>query len=206
MFCFSFAAMSVVSPYFTFPPVSWWSRVVGADTLILDIAENFQKMSYRNRYRVSGSNNPVLLSIPLVNGRDQHIPVKEVQIHNETRWQTQHWRTLVSVYKRSPFFDHYEDSLKALFETEFTLLTDFNKAALLWVKEQLKMNFTIRETDVFVKDYPAEVVDLRKMKVFNANLPKYYQVFEDRVGFIPDLSILDLLFSEVPGAVDKLTG
>ena len=198
--------MTIVSPFLTFPNTGWWMQVAGAGLVILDKGEHFSKMSYRNRYRISGANNPILLTVPLVRGRNQREPMAGVQIFNEERWQVQHWRTLVSVYKRSPFFDHYEDSLLALFETEFTLLTDFNKAALLWVNEQLKMNFTIRETDVFVKDYPAEVVDLRKMKVFNANLPKYYQVFEDRVGFIPDLSILDLLFSEVPGAVDKLTG
>jgi hypothetical protein len=181
-------------------------RVAGVHALTIDTAEHYQKMSYRNRYRISGSNNPVLLSIPLTNGRNQHTPVAEVRIHNEERWQTQHWRTLVSVYKRSPFFDHYEDSLRPLFETEFNLLTDFNKVALTWVKQQLKLRFEIQETDVFVKDYPVEVVDLRKVNEKDINLPKYYQVFEERVGFIPDLSILDLMFSEGPGAVGWLIG
>jgi WbqC-like protein family len=198
--------MTVVSPFYTFPPIGWWRRFAGADTLIVDAGEHYQKMSYRNRYRICGSNNPVLLSIPLTNGRNQHTPVHEVRIHNEARWQTQHWRTLVSVYKRSPFFDHYEDSLRALYETEYTLLVDFNKAALEWVKQQLKLRFEIQEADFFVKDYPEDVIDLRKNTVAASILPKYYQVFEDRVGFIPDLSILDLMFSEGPRAVDLLIG
>jgi WbqC-like protein family len=196
--------MTVVSSFLSFPKISWWGHLVNADTLILDAAEHFEKMSYRNRYHISGANNSILLSVPLINGRNQRVPMNEVRIHNGDRWQIQHWRTLVSVYKRSPFFDHYEDSLSALFETEFTRLIDFDRASIEWVKQQLKMKFEIQVADTYQKDYPDEITDIRNFKGNNLTLPKYYQVFEERVGFIPDLSILDLLFSEGPGAVDKL--
>ena len=181
-------------------------QVSGVDTVVLDAAERFQKMSYRNRYRISGANNSILLSVPIVNGRNYKGPMKEVQISNDQRWQVQHWRTLVSVYRHTPYFDHYEDSLRPLFETCFNRLIDFNGAGIEWVRRQLGMEFEIQETDVYFKDYPKEVIDLRNIKTAGLSLPIYYQVFEERIGFIPDLSILDLLFSEGPGAGKKLIG
>ena len=192
--------MTIVSSFLTFPNISWWMQVSGADTVVLDAAEHFQKMSFRNRYRISGANNSILLSVPIVNGRNYHGTMREVQIFNEPRWQTQHWRTLVSVYKHTPYFDHYADSLKPLYETRFIHLTDFNRASMEWVKQQLKMGFELQETAIYVKEYPQDVTDIRNVKNADVSLPKYYQVFEDRIGFIPDLSILDLLFSEGPGA------
>lgn len=196
--------MIIVSSYYTFPRISWWCRVMNAATVAFDIGEHFQKMTDRNKYQVSGANNTIKLSVPILNGRNQRVPMKEVRIYNDARWQLQHWRTLVSAYKRTPYFDHYEDSLRPLFETRYSYLIDFNKAALHWAKLQLDIQFGEKETDVFVKEYPTGTLDLRSQKTVVSNLPKYYQVFEDRIGFIPDLSILDLLFSEGPGAKTKL--
>ena len=175
-----------------------------ADTVIFDVAEHFQKMTDRNKYQVSGANNSIKLSVPLVNGRNQRVPMKEVCVYNDSRWQVQHWRTLVSVYKRTPYFEHYEDSLKPLFEKEYLYLIDYNRATIQWVKQQLKLKFEEKEATIFEKSYPEGVIDLRFQKTTLQQLSKYYQVFEDRIGFLPDLSILDLLFSEGPGAISKL--
>jgi len=198
--------MTIVSPFFIFPPISWWAQVINAETIIFDKDEHFQKMTARNRYDISGANNRIKLSIPLTKGREQRIVMSDVIIYNEERWQVQHWRTLVSVYKRSPFFDHYEDSLKTLFETPFTHLTAFNLASVIWVKEQLKLDFNIQQTENYIREYPKEIIDLRHAKNSFPATIKYYQVFEDRIGFQPDLSILDLMFSEGPVSVNKLRG
>jgi hypothetical protein len=196
--------MQVVSSFLTFPGINWWVQVSKADLVMFDKAEYFQKMSYRNRYRISGANGSILLSVPLVSGREQKNAMRDVEIFNEQNWQIQHWRTLVSVYRRSPYFDHYEPSLKPLFENRFDLLTDFNMAGIGWARKQLGFTFEIKETVEYVKKYPPDIVDLRNSKNASAPLPKYYQVFEDRIGFIPNLSILDLLFSEGPGARDMV--
>jgi hypothetical protein len=201
-----FVVMTVISSFLTFPNISWWMQAVQADKVILDTAEHFDKMSYRNRYRISGANNSILLTVPLVNGRNQHTPMAEVLIHNAERWQLQHWRTLVSVYKRSPYFEHYEPELKHLYGQEFTHLLDFNRAGMQWVLRQLKPGFSIEETSVYLKDHGNHVTDLRIVKTPSPIFKKYYQVFEDRTGFVPDLSILDLLFSEGPRAVELLGG
>ena len=176
-----------------------------ADTVIFDMAEHFQKMTHRNRYDISGANNGIKLSIPLVNGRNQRIPMQEVRIFNEDKWQLQHWRTLVSVYKRSPYFEHYADSMQPLFETPFEDLVSYNRAALRWVKHQLRLRFEEQEAAVFVKEYAADILDLRWIPALQTDHPRYYQVFEDRIGFLPNLSILDLLFSEGPHALSILS-
>ena len=198
--------MTIVTSLLTFPNIGWWMQVTGAQKVLFDKAEHFEKMTYRNRYRISGANNSILLTVPLVNGRNQHIPMQDVKIFNESRWQTQHWRTLVSVYKRTPYFDHYEEGLRPLFENQYTYLTDFNRATIDWACKQMKVNFEIQETDVYIKEYPTGIIDLRSVKKAVTDFPKYYQVFEERNGFVPDLSILDLLFSEGPGAGVKLIG
>ncbi len=196
--------MTIVSPFLTFPPISWWQQAQQAGLVLLDTAEHYEKMTMRNRYRISGSNNPVLLSVPLINGRNQHVPMRDVHIHNAERWQVQHWRTLVSVYRRTPFFEHYEAALQPLFETEYDRLIDFARATMEWVRKSLRMKFELRETDIYQKEYPADMVDLRSMGKGQVSTKPYYQVFEDRIGFQHDLSILDLVFSEGPGAGEWL--
>lgn len=198
--------MTIVSSSLTFPNIGWWMQVVHADKLLTDTGEHFQKMSYRNRYRVGGSNNSILLTVPLTNGRDQHIPVKDVLIHNKENWQVQHWRTLTSVYRRSPYFEHYEGMLQRLFETRYELLADLNRDALQWVMAQLRLKTELTATEIYEKEYPNEVQDIRNVKAGSVVHPKYYQVFEDRTGFLPNLSILDLLFSEGPAAMNILKG
>lgn len=177
---------------------------MNADVVLLDKAEHFEKMTWRNRYRIAGANNAILLSIPLVNGRNQHVPMADICIYNEERWQIQHWRTLVSAYKRSPYFDHYADSLQTLFEQRFEQLTAFNEATVQWVKTVLRLRFELQQTDVYVKDYQNSAIDLRSINDKPSVFPKYYQLFEYRIGFQPDLSILDLLFAEGPGAMKVL--
>ncbi len=195
--------MTVVSPLLTFPSISWWLHIIHATELTLDVHEHFSKMSDRNRYRIGGSNNTVLLSIPLEKGRNQHTPMKDITIKNEYDWQVQHWRTLVSVYNRSPYFFHYEPSLQPLFETRYDNLAVFNRAALQWTLQQLKMNIPVKETGNYLPSYPADVTDMRRGFGPIAH-PPYYQAFQDRIGFVADLSILDLLFSEGPRTTDWL--
>ena len=198
--------MTIVSSYLTFPCTGWWALALKAEKVIFDGGEHFSKMSYRNRYRIAGANNSILLTLPLVHGRNQHIPMADVRIHNEGQWQKQHWRTLVSVYNRTPFFGHYEPALKQLYNLPFTHLTDFNMQAIAWVKRQLKVDFEIAETNVYIKEYTTDILDLRHINNITAHTLRYHQVFEDRTGFLPGLSILDLLFSEGPQAVRFLSG
>ena len=183
----------VSSPLYTFPPISWWVAALGADCVYIDPDDLFRKMSYRNRYRVAGSNNPVLLSIPLAHGRDQQGLSKDIMIFDREQWQVRHWRTLVSVYRRTPFFEYYEPSLAVLFQQHFDRLADFNLAALHWVNQQLNGRIQLSVHNDVSR---FAVLPVIRHAIAENKFPKYYQIFEDRIGFQPDLSILDLLFSE----------
>lgn len=194
---------SVVSSFIPFPNIYWWLLVADVDYLTFDCAEHFQKMSYRNRYYISGANGLIPLSIPLVAGRNQRCAMKEVQISYAEDWQVQHWRTIVSVYSRTPYFHYYEPGLKKLFDTKFTFLHEFDLASVQWLAQQLKLKPDIRMADSYIDKYEDDVCDLRFS--LNPGIEKtiqepapYYQVFADRTGFFPNLSMPDLLFCEGP--------
>ena len=167
--------------------------------------ESYQKMSFRNRCVVAGSNGPVNLSVPLEKGRGQKELMKDVRISHSANWRVQHWRTIESGYSRSPFFEFYRDAVWGLLEKEETFLLDQNWKILEWLKKVLKLTGSISKTNEYLKTYPSGIADLR-----NRFLPKnqlaepigfrYIQVFEDRIGFINNLCILDLLFNCGPEA------
>lgn len=193
----------VISSFITFPDIMWWAGVTDAPAVCFDKAEHFEKMTGHSRYRVSGGNGPIQLSVPLEGGRNQHAAIKDIKISNRDKWQVQHWRTLVSAYKRAPYFDFYEHSLAALFETPFSYLADFNLASIHWLKAQLKAGFEEMFADTYIKTHPGSSADLRvvnrmKKDATKPGFPEYYQLFSDRNGFMPNLSVLDLLFAEGP--------
>ncbi|WEK34903.1 MAG: WbqC family protein [Candidatus Pseudobacter hemicellulosilyticus] len=168
-----------------------------------DIYDRYQKMSFRNRCLVVGAQGPVNLSVPLVEGRDQRRPMKEVRIANDRNWQVQHWRTLTACYNRSPWFEFYRDELEGLFLKKWDFLVDWNLACWDWVNRKMGLPMTASVTDHYQTYYEeTEWVDLRNKllpKSILSDFPepvRYPQVFEDRVGFVPHCSILDLLFCE----------
>jgi WbqC-like protein family len=158
---------------------------------------------------IAGANGIINLSVPLKNGRDQKAIMKDVCIDDREDWQKQHWKSLVSAYNRSPWFEHYRDELGRLYETQIKFLCDWDLVCFEWASEKLGLHPAVLATGAFKDQYePAEYTDLR-----NRVLPKNYrdftgvtyrQVFEDRLGFIPNLSILDLLFCEGKAARELL--
>lgn len=201
---------TVVSPIIPFPNMQWWKLVAANPNVVWDEAEHFEKMTYRNRYYVTGPNGLIQLSIPLQHGRNQRCPMAEVIISNKERWQIQQWRTLVSVYNRSPYFSFYATTLEPLFLQPYIHLVDFNMATIQWLKQQLSLSFTETKTVSYKKEYDNNTIDIRK--TFRPGMEKnaqqqaapYYQLFSERNGFIPNLSMLDLLFSDGPGSMHTL--
>jgi hypothetical protein len=173
--------------------------------------ENYQKMSFRNRCEVAGCNGVVNLSVPLEHGRNQRQLMKDVRISYQTGWQTQHLRTLESCYSRSPYFEFYRDQVEVLIRKKEVFLLDKNLAILEWLQQKLKFPSKITLTHTFQKESPKNVLDLR-----NHFLPKnarteeigfeYTQVFEDKIGFQNNLSVLDLLFCTGPDAQRLVSG
>jgi len=191
-------------------------------------------MSFRNRCRITGAEGVVDLSVPIAGGRDQKTIMKEVRIAGGRSWQAQHWKTIVSCYNRSPWFDYYRDGLQKLFEEPVEFLLDWDLRCLNWSLRALGMERSILLTDRYQKVYgPEEGVDWRgrlgpkskegwgapeggveqegrALEVVGKDgeaggglqgVVRYRQVFEERIGFIPNLSILDLLFCEGKEAI-----
>ena len=189
----------MISSSIPFPPVSWWAYALQSGNVVLDIAEHYQKMSYRNRYYLAAPEGKLLMSLPLEKGRNQRIAVGEVQISARTDWQANHWKTIVSLYRNAPFFEHFEYRIKALFDCPFDSLQEWNKKGIILVNELLNLGLDISDTQIFQKTYEG-LTDLRSSLVPQQQLleqmPAYYQVFADRCGFQQDCSVLDILFNE----------
>lgn len=177
--------------------------------IIWEVHDNYQKQTYRNRYHICTDQGLHKLSIPIkhVGGQDGRQKYAEVQIDNGYKWQQQHWRTLQTAYRTSPFFEFYEDELAPLFEKRFTHLMDFNWAGIEFMTDALLLDFPKEKTAAYSGN-PEAAADLRIL--VNAKKgPKpetrpYTQVFSDRHGFIGNLSTLDLLFNEGSNALSYL--
>lgn len=186
----------VLSPSLLFPPVSWWQQILPHPEVILNGSEPFRKMTWRNRYRIATANGPLLLSIPVTGGRTLKTPFNEVMIDPKQDWQKQHWRSLFSAYGRAPFFEYYGPALEKLIHQPKEKLIDFNLAALQWIRKELRLttSFSIGN------ESPADLSLMHQTFAEDASTLVYGQVFEDRHGFLPNLSILDLLMNEGPAA------
>ena len=198
----------IVSELQYFPPISFFSTLYKETYFYVDIYEVYRKMSFRNRCLIAGAQGIISLSVPLEQGRNQQTQMNEVRISNTEKWQSTHFKSIRSAYNRSPFFDHYQDELADIYQRPFELLSDWNLWCLEWVKRKLSWSAGIHFTDMAIPFQQEGVRDFRNKvlpKNYTASHPvKYRQVFEERTGFFPNLSILDLLFNTGPGATELL--
>ena len=195
------------------PPLQYFTKLLMYDEVIIDAMENYQKQSYRNRCNIYGANGLLALSIPLIHDKTEHTAVKDMKISNDYNWQKIHWRSIESAYRCSPFFEFYEDDFKSFYTDEYSSLLHFNMELLHKVIDLMKLEVNISNTLDYIPDYGNDVDDFRnsihpKQKYFKPdpdfNPIRYIQVFENKHGFLPNLSIIDLLFCEGPHAIDNL--
>lgn len=182
------------------PPVSWCATAWSRNEFELEACEHYQKGSLRNRYHIAGPNGIQRLSIPLAKGKHQQTPIREVRIASDEAWQRQHWRSIRTAYGNAPFFEHYADELVLFYERPYPFLFDFNLEMLHWsFSKKLGWKGRIALSDTWQE--PGASEDLREAFPGNPEAwpgffqpARYPQVFEDRFGFLPNLSVLDLLF------------
>lgn len=178
-----------------FPCWEWFQTFNNSENVVLEQYEYFVRTSYRNRAYVAGPNGIICLSVPLHRGRNQRTIMKDVKVCNDEDWQMLHWKTLESCYRRSVYFEYFEDDLKPFFEKRFDYLLDVNLASLDMILSLLK----IKKEYALTAQYDP-TVENDKRTIF---LPKnrletsqkeHIQPFSDRTGFEPNLSMLDYLF------------
>lgn len=185
------------------PPVSYFHAIAKNEgNIVLDKYEHFPKQTYRNRAKIATANGILDLIVPIQHGRKEHISMKDIKINYDHDWQRLHWLSMQTAYRSSPYFEYYEDEFKPFYEAKQEFLFDFNVAQLELILKCLKIKRTIHFTETFEKVYE-EDLDLRnvihpKKESILSNPKPYYQLFEERHGFLPDLSIVDLIFNQGP--------
>ena len=175
------------------------------DHIILEKHEHYVKQSYRSRCYINTSQGTRMLTVPLTEKHGKTF-IKDVRIDYSTKWQNNHWRTLQSAYKNAPFFEHYEAGMHKQLYTSHHFLFDFNLALLSFCLKSLKSDLVISESVSYEKKSIPSVLDLRS--AIQAKKPyserpyykpaPYLQVFGNM--FVPNLSLIDLLFCEGPNA------
>ena len=190
-----------------FPSISYMARFLKEDAPVIEVWETYHKQTYRNRCRVMTANGVESLSVPVVKVNGNHTMTKDMALSPIEPWQHIHSRCLESAYKASPYFDHYYDYLRPIFEGRFERLVDLNDTALTVVLKILKVNKEILHTTDYVREAENDLREAfsPKIEVDASLFPAYYQVFSEKYLFAPDLSVLDLLFNEGPEAMEYLT-
>jgi hypothetical protein len=197
-------------------PVQYFTKLIQYDEVWIELSEHFLKQSYRNRCTILTANGPQNLSVPVTEGSNSKKEIRDVLISFDHPWQKLHWKALLSAYNNAPFFEYYEDSIAPFYhERKWKFITDFNREIQSVVLTELGQTVQTKVTCQFcaADDLPSGIDDFRysihpkaSRQIEDVNFaPRIYmQVFQEKFGFIPNLSILDLLFNEGPMAADVL--
>lgn len=158
--------------------------------MLIDLHENYQKRSYRNRYDILTSNGKQSLSIPLKKGKNEKQRIDEVLISYDENWPNQHLHAIRSAYGKSPYFEHYFPLIETLLKNRFEKLVELNDASLRKLLKTLRLNIDVAYTSTFIPD--------KHLVIYTEK--RYPQVFEYKFDFTKNLSIIDLLFNTGPEA------
>jgi hypothetical protein len=196
-------------PFFStawFPPVLWFAALGSHHQVFIEAHETYPKQSYRNRCYIAAPNGVQALVVPVIKPGGNHSKITEVLVADEIRWRLAHWRSIEAAYNKSPFFIYYRDGLQSALFEEITHLFDLNLHLIRYLLSLLGLAVEVKLTVEFRKFIPG-CLDLRyhlhpkKKQEYPTGMPVYTQVFEEKYGFVPNLSILDLLFNEGPASV-----
>ncbi|CAM3849285.1 WbqC family protein [Flavobacterium cucumis] len=189
-----------------FPSISHYIAMLQADSVTFEMEDNFQKQTNRNRMYIYSPNGVQLLNIPIKHTNDRHQKYKDVRIENDFGWQKNHFKSLEAAYRTSPFFEYFEDDFRPLFEKKQEFLMDLNLEIFELVNDSLGIKIATEKTTEYFHEVP-NYIDFRHLtngKKDTTKLEEYTQVFEEKHGFINNLSILDLLFNEGRYAIEYL--
>lgn len=194
--------MELLSHPLYLAPIPLYAQLYKCDTLVINGDEPFVKQTYRNRAVIATENGTQNLTIPVIHDGGR-TAMRDVRISEHGNWRHQHWNALVSAYRKSPFFDYYADDFAHFYTERDGFLMDFNLRLHSVISELLGLEREVRIIDTHCID--SKVTDLRHIAepkaltdIENYTPAHYYQVFAQRNGFIPNLSILDLLFNMGP--------
>jgi hypothetical protein len=188
-------------------PLHYYARMLAAQKVYIEQHDNYLKQTYRNRCEIVTGNGVIPLSIPVDKGENLKCLSRDIRLSDHTNWQTLHWRSLVAAYNSSPFFEYYADDLLPFYERTWHFLFDFNREIQTKILELIDMEVDVELTADFKTEFSQGELDLRE-SIHPKKKPEsedpayktvsYYQVFDSKFGFVPNMSIVDLLFNMGP--------
>ncbi len=197
--------MSHIFPTAYLPSIEYVSLFLKTEDASIELFETYQKQSCRTRTNVMTANGVQTLTIPVIKTNGNHTLTKDIEISYKESWQQVHLRCLESAYRKSAYFDYYFPYFEKIYKQKFNTLVELNDFCLKTILKIMK----VKKDYSFTTDFEriAEENDYRISLSKGTNkieMKPYYQVFADRHGFIPNLSIVDLLFNEGPNSIHNL--
>lgn len=188
-------------------PIEYYSKLMAYDQVVIEQHDHYMKQTYRNRCTIAAPDGELALSIPIVRPDTPKCPMKDIRISDHGNWRHLHWYAIESAYNSTPFFEYYKDDFRPFYEKKFEFLIDFNEELCRLICELIGLPEIAGRTTFYKTSFEPDEYDFREAihpkKDFRETDPEfvprpYYQVFENRLGFLPNLSIVDLLFNMGP--------
>lgn len=193
-------------------PIQYFQKLVSYPQTVIEQYDNYTKQTYRNRCHIIGAEGVQNLTIPVVKSTELKTTMKDIEISDHGNWKHLHWNAIVSAYNNSPYFEFYGAEFEPFYngEKNFKYLIDLNEALQSLIFELLNIDKHYTYSQEYKADFTPLEVDFREIihpkrnhKELDAKFDSvpYYQVFKERHGFVPNLSIIDLLFNKGPESV-----
>lgn len=190
------------------PPVHYFTKLFAYPQVMIEQMDHYVKQTYRNRCVIAAPDGPLALTIPTVKPDTEKCPLRDIRISDHGNWRHLHWNALCSAYNHTPYFEYYRDDFAPFYEQKpFTFLVDYNEALVALVCSLIDLTPQLSRTTTYLPPSPTGIDDFRELihpkrpatEVDSTFHPvPYYQVFQERLGFLPNLSIVDLLFNMGP--------
>ena len=191
------------------PPVQYFAHLQSAEQVWIEQYDHYQKQTYRNRCVIAAPDGPLSLTVPIEKPNTQKAFMRDIRISDHGNWRHLHWNAIESAYNHTPFFEYYKDDFRPFYEKKFDFLVDYNEQLCQLVCQLIDIDPSFQRTESYVAEPSNTIIDLRdaihpKKEVMDDasfSAVPYYQVFQERLGFLPNLSIIDLLFNMGPETI-----
>lgn len=191
------------------PPVQYFAHLQSVEQVWIEQYDHYQKQTYRNRCVIAAPDGPLSLTVPIEKPNTQKAFMRDIRISDHGNWRHLHWNAIESAYNHTPFFEYYKDDFRPFYEKKFDFLVDYNEQLCQLVCQLIDIDTSFQRTESYITEPSNTIIDLRdaihpKKEVMDDasfSAVPYYQVFQERLGFLPNLSIIDLLFNMGPEAI-----